>query len=264
VNVNPVNDVRVERPLRILGMIANPGSEEWPRLDAEVERERIEQSLQDVPKAAIHFEWVRGGRLDDLFEMMQHPPWHIFHFIGHGGTERYLESGGQPRNRAFVVMQDGRGGSTRVSGSDLAVALDDGVGHLRLAVLNCCDSGRGSSGFSSIGATLVASSTVPLAIAMQFAISNGAAARFAGMFYKTLVAGQPVERALTVARRFVRGQSTVEWGIPVLFTRSGSCVLFNIEPREDSGGTPVSPATSSSMASDRRAGAREELRRLFA
>jgi hypothetical protein len=173
---------------------------------------------------------VRGGSRDDLFDLMQQESWHVFHFIGHGGTERYVDSDGQSRSRGFVVMQDGYGAADKVSGSELGLMLE-GSGSLRLAVLNCCDSGRGSSGFSNVGTALVTSG-VPMAVAMQFAISNGAAVRFASMFYKSLVLGETVERALTVARRYMRNESNVEWGIPVLFTRSGSCVLFEIQSRE--------------------------------
>jgi len=254
--------LRVEGPLRILCMIANPGSEEWVRIDAEAERHRIEEALRDIPASAVHLKWVPGGRLDDLFEMMQREPWHVFHFVGHGGTEHYLNENSEPATRGFVVMQDGAGGAVRVTESELRVTLE-GDGNLRLVVLNCCDSGRGSTGFSSLGTSLV-HSCVPMAVAMQFAITDDAAARFAGRFYKSLVAGQCVEQALTVARQFIRIQSNMEWGIPVLFTRTQPCVLLELDATKGATGTPPSaalPASPTPAAS--RAQAREELRRLF-
>jgi hypothetical protein len=258
----PSTALRINGPLRILGMISNPGDNDWERLDTEAERHRITEALKDIPKSAVSLEWVRGGSQDDLLDLMQQGYWHIFHFIGHGGTERYIDGEGQSRERGFVVMQNGQGGGIKVSASELGLMLEGRGKPPRLAVLNCCDSGRGSSGVSSVGAALVKAG-VPIAVAMQFAISNGAAARFAGRFYKSLVSGDPVERAMTFARQHVRTESYLEWGIPVLFTRASSSVLFEIQPgetRTDAGVTPVVPADP---AATRRTQARDELRRLF-
>jgi len=256
----PLAALHLNGPLRILGMIANPATTEWRRLDTEDERHRIEEALKDIPKTALHLEWVRGGSPDDLFDMMQRDSWHIFHFIGHGGADRYVEENGKVRSEGFVVMQDGLGGAVKVSASHLGMMLQND-GALRLAVLNCCDSGRGSGGFSSVGAALV-NSDVPIAVAMQYAITDGAAARFAGSFYTSLVAGQCVERALTAARIYMRLQSNIEWGIPVLFTRTGSCVLFEIETR-GAGDAEIRPAPADATVPAYRTQARDELRRLF-
>jgi len=61
----------------------------------------------------------------------------------------------------------------------------------------------------------------------------------------------------------MRSQSNLEWGIPVLFTRSGSCVLFEVEPRPERTDPPEPAAATSDMMSASRNQAREELRRLF-
>jgi CHAT domain len=145
---------------------------------------------------------------------------------------------------------------------ELGMMLDSN-GAVGLAVLNCCDSGRGGGGFLSVGATLV-NSGVPLAVAMQFAITDGAAARFAGQFYSSLTAGHSVEQALTIARQFIRLQSNVEWGIPVLYTRTGSCVLFEVGAADQVARRPAPESPVIARASANRAQAREELRRLFA
>jgi hypothetical protein len=114
----------------------------------------------------------------------------------------------------------------KVSASRLADILADG--DVDLAVLNCCESAQGNAS-SSVGAALVEQG-VPMAIAMQFAITNTAASRFSEHFYKSLTKGQTVERALTVARKYIRMNSDAEWAIPVLFTRSGSFALFDAMP----------------------------------
>ena len=244
-NADAQGQIRIDRPLRILAMIANPGGE-WEWLDTEAERRRMEEVLQDS-KLPVHFRWVLGGTPDDLFDLMLQGPWHIFHFIGHGGTDRYLGEGGY-RSEGFVVMQDGMGSPVKVSASELGVIL--GNGNVQLAVLNCCESARGNSS-SSTGAALV-DSGIPMAIAMQFAITNTSASRFSAMFYKSLKTGATIEKALTVARQYMRLQSSVEWGIPVFFTRAGSCVLFEpalaealqaaAEPNAAPSDVPASPA----------------------
>jgi CHAT domain len=254
------NTLQVDGPLRILGMIANPGTSEWRALDTEDERHRIEEAIEDdVRKNRVRLEWVRGGTADDLFDLMQRQSWHVFHFIGHGGTDRYVDNDGTPRAEGFVVMQDGRGGAKKVPASELGMMLE-GDSPLRLAVLNCCDSGLGSTGLSSVGAALV-NSGVPLAVAMQYAITDGSAARFAGMFYASITSGQSVEQALTAARRFMRLQSNVEWGIPVLFTRTRSCML--VEVNTDTTSVKLTSAPTSPVPPAHKSQAQKELQRLF-
>lgn len=216
--------VRGQGPVRVLGMIANPGGT-WTWLDTEAERRHMEEILR-APGLQVEFNWVLRATPDGLFDMMQRGPWHIFHFIGHGGTDRYTDADGQTRSEGFVVMDDGLGGPVKVSASRLADILADG--DVDLAVLNCCESAQGNAS-SSVGAALVEQG-VPMAIAMQFAITNTAASRFSEHFYKSLTKGQTVERALTVARKYIRMNSDAEWAIPVLFTRSGSFALFDAMP----------------------------------
>jgi hypothetical protein len=267
VNARQVN---LHRPLRILCMIANPGHD-WELLDTEAERRVIDDALKNLPKAAVSYRWVQGGAPDDLFSIMQDGPWDVFHFIGHGGTDTYLDSDGSTRTEGYLVMQDGLGEAVKVSASRLSETLEDGK--VRLAVLNCCESGRGSA-FSSAAAALVKDG-VPLVVAMQFPITNDAASRFSGMFYQSLVRGHSIEKALTISRRFMRLNSNVEWGIPVLFTRATSCALFEADLTKADVAEPTAEEQSAAARASapppspeaehdaRRAAAQEELRRLW-
>lgn len=196
-------------------MIANPGGG-WPGLDAEKERRRLAEILGDSVT------WVPRATPDGLYEAMQHGPWHIFHFIGHGGTEPSVSAEGKDESEGFLVMDDGFGHPFKLSASRLGEILEDGK--ISLAVLNCCESARGNAS-SSVGSALVAAA-VPMAIAMQFPITNASASRFSDQFYRSLCAGQTVETALTKARKKVRAASDAEWAIPVFFTRVDSCALF--------------------------------------
>lgn len=206
--------VAPDGPVRVLGMIANTGGGHVG-LDTERERRQLVEVLGDSVT------WVPRATQDALFEAMQDGPWHIFHFIGHGGTNESVVDG-KVVSEGFLVMEDGRGGTVEVSANRLGEILEEGK--IELAVLNCCDSARGGAS-SSVGAALVAS-TVPMSIAMQFKITDASASRFSEQFYKSLREGHTVETALTKARKKIRFGSDAEWAIPVFFTRVDSCVLF--------------------------------------
>jgi hypothetical protein len=212
-------------PLRVLVMVSNLRLPEWVDVNAQDELDRMQEAFSSVPSDWVKFERLVGGTIDNLFDRMREGPWHIFHFIGHGGTDLVVDDEGNKHVVGYVVMHNGRGGVRKVYARELGKILEDGRVHL--AVLNCCDSGRGS-GYSNTGAALVKSS-VPLAIAMQFPISNNAASRFSGQFYKSLVGGASIEAALTAGRRFVHVDSNLEWGIPVLFTRDSPFAMFGQE-----------------------------------
>ncbi len=253
----PLSPIRGGSPLRILGMIANPATEGWDPLNTEAERMRIEQAVASAG-GAVSLKWVPGGTRDDLFDQLQSESWDIFHFVGHGGTQRYQDPDGKTHTQGYVVLQRPGGGADPVYASELGMALNLNA-TLKLAVLNCCESARSGNGFLSVGAAVV-DNGVPLAVAMQFSITDGAAARFAGQFYKSLIAGQTVEQAITIARKFVAFQSNLEWGIPVLYSRTGASILFDVRP-----GPPYQPPPSPviSQAAESRTQARQELRRLF-
>ena len=117
------------KPLRILGMIANPAMGDWLALNTEAERTRIEQALRprieptsQPAEEAISLQWVPGGTRDDLFEQLQRESWDVLHFIGHGGTQFYTDEQGKARSQGYLVLQDGRGGA------DLLFADTDGGG----------------------------------------------------------------------------------------------------------------------------------------
>ena len=216
-------DFQVEGPLRILGMIANPKPDSG--IDPEKEKKRIRDVFANSA-GDYEFQWVQGGTLGDLYQKLKEDsPWHVFHFIGHGGTESFKQDE-VTTTVGYVLMHDGQGGSVQVYAKRLARVLRSS--NLRLAIMNCCDSGRGA-GVSSLGGTLVQQARIPTVVAMQFHISDDGATRFSDQFYRALIKGESVENALTQARNFILAgnESTMEWGIPVLFTRtdpSGVCI----------------------------------------
>src|SRR5215204_4006238 len=87
--LQPIKALTTERPLRILGMIASPTG--LPTLKVAEERMRIERALEQRTKsAAIKVTWVEGQTWFDLQRALRpsEGPWHVFHFIGHGGFDK--------------------------------------------------------------------------------------------------------------------------------------------------------------------------------
>jgi hypothetical protein len=260
----PIKPLEVKGPVKILGMVANPGGN-WPLLDADNERRRIDEAIGPlVGDRRVQFRWAPGYTSQHLLDMMRRDSWHIFHFIGHGGA--YEDADHAPASAdesaetrdGFIVLGDDRGGAEQISATKLRLLLE-GNGSLRLVVLNCCESagGRGVNMLSSPGAALVRFG-VPAAVAMQFPISDAAAIQFATGFYHSLVDSDPIEKAITHARKQMSLKSDLEWGIPVLFTRAQTGRLFSVEHA-----AVEQPAAPQPGLSAERHAARDELRRMF-
>ncbi len=254
---DPQRAFTVDGPLNILGMIANPGGE-WASLDAERERDRIDQAIEPHQKAGrINFCWVPGETQEHLLTMMSKSSWHVFHFIGHGGLfepETGTKSISTEPPEGFIVFADGKGGASKVPANDLKVLLD--TRSLRLVVLNCCEGGRGTAtdAYASPAAALVRMG-ISSVVAMQFPISDAAAINLAGAFYDRLAANWPLEMALTYARKMMQLKSRTEWGIPVLFTRSKTGQLFRGLRAVDAAraGRPAPGSATTARAQNRRA-----------
>jgi hypothetical protein len=94
---------------------------------------------------------------------------------------------------------------------------------LRLVVINACQGAQSAADDASAGVAqrLVAGGT-PSVAAMQFAITDKAAALFSSEFYAALGRGLSVDEAMQRARQAIYTQpNAVEWATPVLFAAKG-------------------------------------------
>ena len=218
----PPQPLTVTPPLRILGMTASPqGLEE---LDIEREKQRVESALEDLrTTGAIELTWLEGQTAYDLQRAMQGGPWHIFHFIGHGGFNSSTDEG-------LISLVDDEGRADYLSATHVGRLLADHRS-LRLVVLNSCEGAKGSKRdiFSSTAAILVRRG-IPAVLAMQYEITDRAAITLSKVFYEALVDGAPVDRAVSEARKTISlgAGNTVEWGTPVLYMRSPNGFLFDL------------------------------------
>jgi formylglycine-generating enzyme required for sulfatase activity len=220
---DPIQRLTVTPPLRILGMIANPA--DLPELDVEREKQRLEKAVKNLrDKGSLDLIWLQGQTWRDLQDAMGGGPWHVFHFIGHGGFDRSKDEG-------LLALADDKGKKHLLSASQVANLLAD---HhpLRMVLLNACEGARGSGLdiFSSTAATLVRRG-IAAVLAMQYAITDKAAIEFSRTFYRRVVDGRlPIEAAVVDARVAVNiaVNNSLEWGTPVLYMRSPDGILFEL------------------------------------
>jgi hypothetical protein len=178
----------------------------------------------------VDLTWLPGQTWRDLQRAMRGGPWHILHFMGHGGFDRNRDEG-------FLALADEEGETHRLSATQLGRLLADHF-PLRLVLLNACEGARGGGRdvFSSTASILVRGG-IPAVIAMQYEITDRAAIELAQAFYEALADGTPVDAAVAEARKAISFAvaNTVEWGTPVLYMRSPDGVLFTPQPQRATG-----------------------------
>jgi formylglycine-generating enzyme required for sulfatase activity len=207
--------LRVQPPLRILAVVADP--QDVAKLDVEREWQLLHNAVAPLQsRGLIRLERLERPALPTLQRRLRNTgdPVHILHFIGHGEYDVDTQSGGlyfEAENRSHHL----------VAAVDLAMLLCDHAA-LRLVFLNACEGARGGEQnlFSGAAQTLVRQG-IPTVLAMQFPVSDRAATALSHEFYQALAAGLPVDAAVGEARKAVKtGGNELEWGTPVLFSRS--------------------------------------------
>jgi hypothetical protein len=214
----------VTPPLRILAMVSAPS--DAVVLDVEREKRLLEEALEGLAASGgVEISWLQQATLRGLQRELRRGPYHVFHFIGHGGYDHAAEDG-------VLLLEDEEGRGRLVSGSQLGTMLADHT-TLRLAVLNACEGARTSvdDPFAGVAASLV-QREIPAVIAMQFEITDRAAIVFAGEFYAALADGYPADSAVAEARKAIFADANdIEWGTPVLFMRVPDGRIFDVMPR---------------------------------
>lgn len=246
----PVQPLWVRPPLHILGMAVSPL--DLNPLDIDREKQRVEEAVKRLG-GLVTLTWLEGQTWQDLQEAMQEGPWHIFHFIGHGGFNQRSDEG-------FVALAGESGRAFELTATNLARLLDHR--QLKLVLLNACEGARGGNidVFSSTASILVRSG-IPAVLAMQYEITDVAAIELSRSFYRAVAQGMPLEAAVVEARKAisVAVTNTVEWGTPVLYLRSTNGRLFDVNLRRDQVNTLFSEARAA-MAGENWSSAIEKLR----
>lgn len=237
----PQRPMEITPPLRILGVVSAPGDQD--ELEVGTEKARLETALEDLQKnGMVEVTWLQNPSWRVLQRTLRpgSGPWHVFHFVGHGGYEDAFDEG-------VLLFCDQQGRSTPLRASQLARLLVDHRA-LRLALLNAC---RGAYGgeqdlFSSTAAIL-SRRGLPAVLAMQYEISDRAAIEFSSAFYEALVDQLPVDAAVAEARKAlsIALPMSLEWGVPALYLRSPDGILFKVRPADASTSKPAGVAIAS-------------------
>ncbi|MFH8788182.1 CHAT domain-containing WD40 repeat protein [Streptomyces roseoverticillatus] len=246
----PLPPLRSEPPLKILGMTSLPRSR--APLGAESERAALAVALRPLTgRGLVDLDWVEGQTADDLSRRLLRGC-HVLHFIGHGAYD-------PQRHEGMITLADADGREHHLHASALASLLSVARPRPQLVILNSCQSGMGNAEdlFSSTAAVLVR--TVPAIVAMQFAVTDKAATRFAASFYQALAEGRTVDEAVRVGRiaLVVDKDDSLEWATPVLYLRGGDARLFDMPeltaeagpavPRPSPQPEPPEPSASSGI-----------------
>ncbi len=134
--VQPVQPLQVTPPLRILGMVASPVS--LTSLNVRQEQQRLAKATEKLQaQGLMEVTWLAGQTWRDLQRAMRGGPWHIFHFVGHGGFDPVRDEG-------LIVMADDAGQPKYLTATDLSRLLADHK-PLRLVLLNVCEGARGAA-----------------------------------------------------------------------------------------------------------------------
>ena len=228
--------------INILMIISRPSGEE------DVLFQSVARPLMEIfrpHRARIQVEVLRPPTFEKLQEVLSDKPnfYHILHFDGHGVFLRptridpltFLSEEG---SQGQLVFEKAGGGKQLVSGAELGKLLScKGV---PVVMLNACQSGMTdpNSLYPSVGGELIKTGALGV-VAMAYSVYVHTAAQFMTRVYKSLINGQTLARAVTVAREALVAQdkrespigpiSLQDWVVPVLF-QSGDVQLF--EPSE--------------------------------
>ena len=226
--------LKVQLPLRVLVMIANP--QNYDQFDANNHWTKIKEALDElVQDKLVALDRLDTASLDALQQQLRWDKYHIFHFVGHGGFDKEAQDG-------VLVLEDETGQGHVVPGKDLGMLLKDHPS-LKLAVLNTCQGAHASrtDPFAGTAQSLMQQGLLAV-LGMQSKITDKAAIFFDQAFYEAMADGYPVDAALTEARKSPLEKPDAEWGIPVLYMRSSNRHILR-SPMGDSRRAPTSSAT---------------------
>jgi hypothetical protein len=227
-------------PIRVLVVVGSEANDKDVRADLE-----IEQMQRAFIKSPVPVDWyvcLRPTKAE-LKERIEKCKPQIFHFIGHGREANgysYLElterTKAEEKNSEPTEEEEAVGVQEWTMDD---VSIDLKSWQPRLAFINACRSSSGGQENLWDIARTFAAERVPAVIGMQADIQGAAAAALSGKFYESLFAGQPVDRALAVARSAVRNLRGFklrnrDWALATLYLQQLPDQILNVTPQIDS------------------------------
>lgn len=221
----PIKALKIEPPVKVLTLI--PGGS---GLDVEKEEQIITKALEQLPAVEMRVLKDKVTR-SAISSALNDEKYHILHFIGHGIFEDH-------EGKLLINSEDDS--EDRISASTFADFFRNHPS-LKLVVLNSCQGATASASkeLTGVAPQLVARG-IPAVIAMQYPISDTTALEFAKEFYLKLCSGWnrgQVDSAISHARNRINMDASepLAFATPVLFLRSPTGVIFDLEYEQPSG-----------------------------
>jgi hypothetical protein len=236
---------RVILPLRVLVAMASPTDK--PPTNIEQEIQAIQSSVEHLTgSGALELEIIQQAERATVAARLKAKPFHVLHFIGHGGFDVVGDVEVPRAHLCFV-----RPGNSRSDPTDadtlLVMLRNTGV---RLVVITACSSAAptpplipepldpgplGTGAFEGVAQRLVAGvSGVTAAVAMQFDLEDIGAVEFSKVFYENLLQpGLALDEVVTMARQALvtllqAGHRA--WLTPAVHWRCQGGNVFEIDP----------------------------------
>jgi tetratricopeptide (TPR) repeat protein/nucleoside-triphosphatase THEP1 len=224
-------EVREDRrpgPLRVLYTACQPRGSTV--LDYEREEVALVRILSRVggAKQRVTYYGCDLGSLEELREFVDEYRPHVVHLTGHAKVED---------GDGVFVFEDEHGNAAPVRAEELALDLFAGS-EVQCVFVSGCQSGQAPN-VDAVGGLCqaLAYHGVPAVVGWSASIADRVAISFAERFYQVLGTGQPVDRALVMARREAKkeGEDTGDpsWTLPVLYTASTQSDLVDFSAPSD-------------------------------
>lgn len=234
-----------EAKLKILVVFANPRELQTP-LDPDKFLEQITEMKWADVRIVTHKTKPEALTKDGLRgEIADFKP-HILHFIGHGDAEKGIALMKPPEEIEQYYAETGEMKDAEwVDSRSLNTLFSEP--RPRLVFLHACEGAGASSmtGFNSTAQTLVYSYKVPAVVAMQYVISNEAAALFATTFYQQLSGGATIDIAVSEGRWALRQSRRGEFadrgfGTPLVYLQTDNADhAIVVHKLEEEGSRPL-------------------------
>jgi CHASE2 domain-containing sensor protein len=231
----------IKPPVRVL--VAIPGVS---GLDVAAEERIVRSAFKELEsKGLVHLEFMPGrvSATTIANKLNEGPPFHIFHFIGHGCFKTGEEEGYLLVNPDSETEDAEEYEPPQMDQLEWLCAEDFAdlfMNHpsMKLIVLNSCKGAQVSSIKPLAGVVpKLFGREIPAVVAMQYPIYDDAALRFSSQFYRTLCKGYErglIDAAVTSARNLMhlKARNELSFATPVLFMRSDSGAIFDLKEKE--------------------------------
>jgi len=261
----PVKDL-ISGKIKILAIVSSPlNLTNRERLNIEQEKMQILQALdRAVASGKVEIEFEDEATLTNIQARLDEMKPHIIHYTGHGSYEDGV---------GYLILEDDDGRARPVDNNTVAT-LFSGYPSIRLIFLSGCQTAKtsGREAFTDVTTPLIKGG-VPAVISMQYSVSDKTAIDLAVKFYGDICNGEPIDTALTNARRQIllnEGAHHVDFATPVLYATNPDSLKidFNIKPNTSGFGDIKLPEITTNISVDLTnlgnefIGRRKELRRI--